>query len=210
MTLVGTVWAPTGPSPIQQSGRQDNGLASAIAINPNDGNDIYLGTAGGGVWRTIDGGATWTPIFDRQISLGIGEPGAIAIDPNDTSTIYVGTSGRVTRQRQAGLYKSIDGGASCIRVGSGYPAGNTGNATQFAAQNINVIIVDPANSLIVYLASNAGVFRSTDGGQTWTQGLGSGGRSGGTKSAGGHGGSGGHSHGSGGRGGMRSGGAAAP
>src|SRR6266511_2277070 len=175
MTLTGTVWSPIGPSPISQGGRQDNGLVTAIAINPNDGNLIYLGTAGGGVWRTIDGGASWTPIFDRQISLGIGEPGAIAIDPNDTNTIYVGTSGRVTPQRQAGLYKSTDGGASCIRVGSGYPTGNSGNAAQFAGQFINVIIVDPANSQNLYLASTAGVFRSTDGGQNWTQGAGSGG-----------------------------------
>lgn len=175
MTLTGTVWAPIGPSPIAQSGRQDNGLVSSIVINPNDANVIYIGTAGGGVWRTLDGGTSWTPIFDRQISLGVGEPGAIAIDPNDTSKIYIGTSGRVTPQRQAGLYKSTDGGASCVRLGAGYPAGNTGNATQFASQWINVILVDPANSQIVYLASTSGVFRSTDGGLNWTQGTGSGG-----------------------------------
>jgi hypothetical protein len=172
MTLTGTVWAPIGPSPIAQSGRQDNGLVSAIAVNPNDGDVIYLGTAGGGVWRTTDSGARWTPIFDRQLSLGIGGPGAIAIDPNDTSIIYVGTSGRVTPQRQAGLYKSTDGGASSVRVGFGYPAGNTGNATQFDTQDINVIIVDPADSQTVYLASSSGVFWSTDGGLNWTQGVG--------------------------------------
>jgi photosystem II stability/assembly factor-like uncharacterized protein len=175
MTLTGTVWAPIGPSPIAQGGRQDNGLVSAIAISPVDSNVIYIGTAGGGVWHTIDAGAHWTPIFDRQISLGIGEPAGIAIDPNDTSTIYVGTSSRVTPQRQAGLYKSTDGGASCIRLGSGYPTGNTGNASQFFGQSINVIIVDPADSRIVYLASNVGMFRSTDGGENWTQGAGSGG-----------------------------------
>lgn len=173
MSLTGTVWAPIGPSPMSQGGRQDNGLTTAIAINPNDGNVIYQGTAGGGVWRTRDAGATWTPIFDRQISLGVGEPGGIAIDPNDTSIIYVGTSGRVTPQAQAGLYKSTDGGASCIRVGSGYPAGNIGNATQFFTQAINVIIVDPANSQTVYLSSSTGVFRSIDGGQNWVQGVGS-------------------------------------
>jgi len=175
MTLVGTVWAPRGPSPISAAARQDNGLTTAIAISPNDPNVIYQGTAGGGVWRTTDGGTTWTPIFDRQVSLGIGEPGALAIDPNDTNVIYVGTSQRVTPQIQAGLFKSIDGGASSIRLGSGYPSGNTGNASQFVGQWINVIIVDPANSQTVYLSSSSGVFRSLDGGQNWTFGTNSGG-----------------------------------
>jgi photosystem II stability/assembly factor-like uncharacterized protein len=173
MSLRGAVWAPIGPSPLSAGARQDNGLTSAIAINPNNGNIIYQGTAGGGVWRTNDGGTTWTPIFDRQISLGIGEPGAIAIDPNDTSIVYVGTSSRVTPQARAGLYKSTDGGASCIRVGFGYPAGNLGNATQFVNQDINVIIVDPANSQRLYLGSSSGVFFSNDGGQNWTPGIGS-------------------------------------
>jgi hypothetical protein len=172
MTLVGTVWAPRGPSPMSEGARQDNGLTSAIAVHPNDPNIVYQGTAGGGVWRTLDGGTTWKPIFDRQLALGIGEPQGIAIDPNDSSTIYVGTSGRVTPQSAAGLYKSTDGGSTVVRLGSGFPAGNVGNANQFFTQSINVIVVDPADSRIVYLASTAGVFRSTDGGLNWTQGAG--------------------------------------
>ena len=102
-------------------------------------------------------GTTWTPLFDKQASLGIGEPGGIAIDPNDTSTIFVGTSGRVgsaepdtVSQPTAGLFKSRDGGASWVAVGSGFPAGNTGNAAQFKNQTINIIRVDPANSRVVY------------------------------------------------------------
>ena len=66
--------------------------------------------------------------------------------------------------------KSTDRGASWIRLGSGYPAGNTGNANQFLTQWINVIIVDPANSNVIYLSSTSGLFRSTDGGQNWTAG----------------------------------------
>ncbi len=170
MSLKGTVWAPMGPSPISENGNQDNGLVSAIAVNPYNPNVIYMGTAGGGVWRTSDAGVNWTPIFDRQLSLGVGEPGALAIDPNNTDTVYVGTSSRVTRQPQAGLFKSTDGGASWIRLGSGYPSGNTGNASQFVTQSINVIIVDPANSSILYLGSATRLFRSTDGGQNWTAG----------------------------------------
>jgi hypothetical protein len=149
-----------------------NGLVSAIAINPSNPNIIYMGTGGGGMWRSMDGGVRWTPLFDRQLTLGIGGPSALAIDPNNTNIIYLGTSTRVNREpRRAGLFKSTDGGYSWIRLGSGYPIGNTGNAQQFFDQNINVIIVDPANTNILYLASNVGVFRSIDGGVNWTQGI---------------------------------------
>ncbi len=167
MSLKRTVWVPMGPSPIAENSTQDNGLVSAIAINPNDPNVLYIGTVGGGAWRSNDAGATWTPIIDRLRSLGVGDPGALAIDPNATGTIYIGTSGRYNQEQQAGLFKSTDGGASWISVGSGFPAGNTGNAVQFTGQWINVVIVDPADGNTVYLASSSGVFRSRDGGQNW-------------------------------------------
>ena len=170
MSFIGTVWAPIGPSPISEGTTNENGLVSAIAINPNNPNVILIGTVGGGVWRTNDGGNTWTPIFDRQIALGIGEPAGIGIDPNNTNTVYVGTSGRFGAQPQAGLFKSTDGGASWIWLGSGYPAGNTGNAIQFLNQSINVVIVDPTNSNVVYVAAAGGLFYSTDSGQNFTPG----------------------------------------
>ena len=52
MSINGSVWTPIGPSPITESGRQDNGMMTAIAVNPNDGDVVYHGTAGGGVWKT--------------------------------------------------------------------------------------------------------------------------------------------------------------
>ena len=170
MALNGTAWTPLGPSPISEGGNNDNGLVSSIAVHPFNPNILYIGTVGGGVWRSADGGITWTPIFDRQVALGIGEPAAIAIDPSSTNIVYVGTSGRFAPQPQAGLFKSTDEGGSWVAVGSGYPAGNSGNATQFVGQFINVIIVDPANSSILYLASTSGVFISNDGGLNWVQG----------------------------------------
>jgi photosystem II stability/assembly factor-like uncharacterized protein/protein involved in polysaccharide export with SLBB domain len=175
MSLRGTVWVPIGPSPIAENTLQANGLTTAIAVSPTNSNVIYQGTAGGGVWRTIDGGTTWTPLFDRQLALGIGEPGALAIDPNNTNALYVGTSQRVSPQPPAGLFKSTDGGASWIQLGSGFPAGNTGNALQFVNQWINVIIVDSANSNTLYLSSTSGLFRSVDGGRNWTAGTNGGG-----------------------------------
>lgn len=177
MSLIGTVWAPKGPSPISDGAQRNNGMVTAIAVHPNDSNIVYVGTAGGGVWKTSDAGVTWRPLFDRQLALGIGEPAAVAIDPNDADTLYVGTSGRgrVSPQRQVGLLKSFDGGASWRLLGSGFPVGNTGNVTRFSNELINTIIVDPADSRTIYLASSTGVWRSTDGGQNWTQGAGSGG-----------------------------------
>ena len=94
MSLKGTVWAPIGPSPMEEP-PEDNGLVTAIAVNPNNTNILYLGTAQGGVWRSADAGLTWVPLFDHQLAIGIGEPAGIAIDPNNTDTIYVGTSARV-------------------------------------------------------------------------------------------------------------------
>ncbi len=170
MSLKGTVWAPLGPSPIAEGSTNANGLVSSIAVHPTNLNIIYIGTVGGGVWRTQNGGVSWTPIFDRQLALGAGEPAAIAIDPNSPDTVYVGTSGRFAPQPPAGLFKSTDGGASWVQLGSGYPAGNTGNATQFFNQSIDAIIVDPAASNVIYLACSRGLFRSTDSGQNWTPG----------------------------------------
>lgn len=177
MTLRGRAWIPIGPSPISKD-IVINGLVSAIAINPSNPDIIYMGTGGGGMWRSMDGGVTWTPLFDRQLTLGVGGPSALAIDPDNTNIVYLGGSNRVSKSTpvtrlirgQTGLFKSIDGGYGWIRVGSGYPLGNTGNAKQFFTQNINVIIVDPANSTTLYLASDVGLFRSTDRGLNWTQG----------------------------------------
>jgi hypothetical protein len=178
VSLNGTVWAPIGPSPMKESGTEDSGLVTAIAVHPTNSKILFLGTALGGVWRSADGGDTWTPLFDRQLSLGIGEPAGIAIDPASTDTIYVGTSSRVGSaepdtigQPSFGLFKSTDGGSSWIALGSGYPAGNTGNATQFVNQTINVIIVDPSTG-VIYLAARNGVFTSTDGGLNWKQATG--------------------------------------
>ena len=182
MSLNGTVWAPIGPSPMSENGGQDNGLVTCVAVNPNNTNIVYLGTAQGGVWRSGDGGKSWVPLFDRQLSLGIGEPAGIAIDPNATNIIYVGTSGRVgsaepdtVQQPSAGLFKSFDGGASWIALGSGFPAGNSGNATQFVNGTINVIIVEPTNSNILYMSTLGGVFTSSNGGLDWTSATGLGG-----------------------------------
>jgi hypothetical protein len=190
--ITGTVWAPIGPSPIIEKGCcgsaitfAANGRVNSIAVDPTNSDRLYLGASGGGVWKSEDRGSTWTPLTDEQVSLGIGSSHAIAIDPNDPSTIYAGTSSwsllwPIDASQARGILKSTDGGASWIRLGSGFPTGNDGNAAAlFFERNIAAIIVDPAASNILYLAAgragdpiSGGFFWSIDGGLNWTQGIG--------------------------------------
>ncbi len=137
--------------------------ASGIAGNPNV---YYFGAVAGGVWKTTDGGLTWVPLFDKQPVSSIG---AIEVAPSDPNVIYVGTGEGCLRGNISygnGMYKSVDGGATWTHIGL--------DDTQHIAR----IAVDPRNSDIVFVAAvghaygpNAerGVFRTTDGGKTWTK-----------------------------------------
>ena len=118
-SVTGLVWKPIGPSGITAGTSIWNGRIDSIAISPTNPSVIYIGATDGGVWKTIDAGATWTPLTDHEPMLAIGEPGAIAIDPNNTDILYVGTSSflKVTGTQGTqlnttiGILKSTDGGA---------------------------------------------------------------------------------------------------
>lgn len=170
-SLTGVVWRAIGPSPIQAGNSFWNGRANSIAINPNNSNEIFLGASSGGVWRTNDGGNSWTPLIDHEPSLALGEPHAIAIDPGDSNTVYVGASNFTNNSAStAGILKTTDGGGSWIVLGSGFPANNNGNAFIFQGRDVWGIVVDPANGNLLNLASNIGLWSSSDGGNNWTQG----------------------------------------
>jgi photosystem II stability/assembly factor-like uncharacterized protein len=142
------------------------GRAVAVAGVPGSPNTFYFGAASGGVWKTTDAGATWKPIFDGQPIASIG---AIAVSPSNPNIIYVGTGEGALRgdiTYGAGVYKSVDGGKTWAFMGLK------------DTRQIGALIVDPANPDNVLVAAighafgpNAerGVFRSTDGGVTWTK-----------------------------------------
>jgi photosystem II stability/assembly factor-like uncharacterized protein len=154
--LKGMKWRQIGPF---RGGR-------ALAVTGISGNPdtYYFGAVAGGVWKTMNGGLTWTPMSDKT---GIMSVGAIAVAPSDPNVIYVGTGESCLRGNISygdGMYKSLDGGKNWSRIGLE------------DSQHIAKIVVHPQNPDIVYVAAlghaygpneTRGVFRSTDGGKTW-------------------------------------------
>ncbi|MFN3136903.1 MAG: VPS10 domain-containing protein [Allomuricauda sp.] len=143
-----------------------SGRINDMETHPTNSRIVYAGTAGGGVWKSSDGGTTFNPIFDDYCQ----SIGAVALDPNDPdNTIYVGTGETWTRNSVSigdGLYKSTDGGANWNKIGFE------------KSERIANIIVNPNNSQEIYVgvlgalwgdSEERGVYKSTDGGATWEQ-----------------------------------------
>lgn len=142
-----------------------SGRISDIAIHPSDPRVWYIGAASGGIWKTENAGTTWRPIFDGEGSYAIG---ALAIAPSDPLIIWAGT-GENNSQRSVGygdgVYRSIDGGVTWKNMGLKHSG------------HIGRIAIDPTDPLTVYVAAQGplwsgggdrGVYKTTDGGATWT------------------------------------------
>ena len=172
-------WKELGPAPI--SNTRWTGRVSAIAVSPKDSNLYFLTGADGGVWRSQNAGKTWTPLTDHMPTTAMG---ALALDPIDQNIIYAG-SGEANFANHSryglGIYKTSDGGQTWEVLGEKI----------FGGRCISKILIDPQNTSTIYAAvthtgglpafeftiaaaknhPNAkdplGVFKSSDGGQTW-------------------------------------------
>lgn len=166
-----------GPAPIGNGSY--TGRVAAIACDPTNASRFYVGGADGGVWRTLDGGATWKPLTDFMPTTAIG---ALAVDPTNPQVIYAG-SGEANYANHSryglGLYKSTDGGDTWSVLGAG----------TFAGRCFSKIVIDPSNTQVLYASITPaggfpekaaakghpqangpiGVFKSTDGGVSWGQ-----------------------------------------
>ena len=144
-----------------------SGRINDIEMHPTDARTLYAGTAGGGVWKSSDGGATFSPIFDEYAQ----SIGAVAVDPNDPDkTIWVGTGETWTRNSVSigdGLFRTTDGGRNWKEI-PGFE-----NSERIASVEIN-----PSNSNEVYVgvlgalwsdSEDRGVYKTTDGGKTWNK-----------------------------------------
>jgi uncharacterized repeat protein (TIGR01451 family) len=163
-------WSLIGPNPTHNGILTTAAWTNAIAVDPTNASVAYLGAPEGGVWKTTDGGAHWTPLTDTQPSLAIA---SITIDPTNHNIVYAGTGDSYLYGE--GLLKSQDAGNTWQYIASPF-AGPFNSSGYFGGgAHINQIAVDPGNAQIVlaavwrFPASSAGIYRSTDGGNTWTQ-----------------------------------------
>jgi IPT/TIG domain-containing protein len=178
------LWHLMGPQPVNVPFVGTNGgfptvsgRVTAIAVDPTNANIVYVGGAAGGVWKTTDGGTTWTSLTDSQPSLAVG---SITIDPNSCTpapckTIYVGTGEEnfnIDAFFGAGVLKSIDGGTTWTQLGTGNFVGPF--STQIGAARVGAVAVDPNNSSVILAGvafadrgSPSGIYRSTDSGTSW-------------------------------------------
>ncbi len=165
-------WRSVGPFGFQTSGfygsspNADGGRIRAIAIHPTNPSIVYAGAASGGVWRTTNGGATWTPLTDNQCSLNTG---SIALDPVNPNIVYVGT-GEPTQSNGCGLLRSFDGGNTWTESnGAGVlaPVNGTQTTRTYRIRVAPSLAGTQNTSVVLYAASN-GLHRSTNSGTTWT------------------------------------------
>lgn len=154
-----TTWTAVGPTNV-------GGRVTSIAGTAQDPDLLYIGTADGGVWKTTDRGSHFLPIFDDQGTLSIGD---VAIDPKNSQIVWVGT-GEANPSGDSysglGIYQSFDGGRTFKKKG----LENVGR--------ISKIVIDPTDSRKIYVAAlgdfhlsnrNRGVYKTIDGGTTWSQ-----------------------------------------
>lgn len=154
-------WKPRNIGPSGMSGR-----ITAIDAVVADPNTIWIGAASGGVWKTNNAGGSWEAVFEEQPLLNIG---SIAIQQSNPSTVWVGTGEGNPRNSVSlgeGIYKTIDGGKTWRRMGLE------------KTRNIHRVIIDPTNPNVVYAGAignpyaehaERGVFKTTDGGETWNK-----------------------------------------
>ncbi|MEP6944896.1 MAG: FG-GAP-like repeat-containing protein [Acidobacteriota bacterium] len=141
-------WKYLGPSPIPVT-VPTSGRVSAIAVHPTNPDIAYVGTAQGGLYRTLNGGATWTPLLDNALTLAIG---AVAIAPSDPTTVYVGTGeagGSLDSFLGVGIYRITN--ADTAPVVSA-PIG----VNEFAGRSISELLVNPTDANTIFASSSTG------------------------------------------------------
>ena len=144
-------------------GTMSGRITDIAGVNNDGGKTIYVGTAGGGIWKSNNAGFSFKPIFDKYVQ----SVGALAIDQKNPKTIYAGTGESNMRNTVSignGIYKSTDGGDNWTKIGLD------------STEHISKVLIDPSNSSVIYVAApgalwsdskHRGLYKSNDAGKTW-------------------------------------------
>lgn len=153
-------WNTVGPEDVGVfSGRlPGTGRVNAIAVDPNNPNIWYAGAPAGGIWKSTNAGQRWNNLFDDFLQIGVS---GIAIDPNNSNIIYIATGDDDAADSYSiGVFKSTNGGQTWNETGL-----NPSNTTENSL--MNEIVIDPANSNIIWVGTSSGLYKSTDAGNTF-------------------------------------------
>lgn len=152
-------WEPLGPFTNTSYGGPSNGQGriNIIEVDPNNANIWYIGTPAGGIWKSTNAGNNWTPLTDFLPQIGVS---GIAIDPSNSNIIYIATGDKDNSDSYSfGIFKSTDAGQSWNQ---------TGFQHTWEFRGLGDLIVNPNATNTLIAATKTGLFRTTDGGTTWS------------------------------------------
>ena len=161
--LASTTWTAVGPMGAisGNAGGQflKSGRMNFITVDPTNSNNLWVGAPAGGLWKSTNGGVSWTTNTDNLAVIGCSD---LAIDPTNTNIMYLATGdGDAGDTRSIGVLKSTNGGASWATTG----------LTNAVTNNFTIrrLIINPSNPLIVLAATSGGIYRTINGGTNWSQ-----------------------------------------
>ena len=155
-------WEPLGPFNHTNTGSWSSGQGrvNVVMVDPNNANTIYIGAPAGGIWKSTDAGQNWIPLSDYLPQIGVS---GIAIDHTNSDIIYIATGDKDASDTYSiGVLKSIDGG-------------QTWNTTGLTFNNTSTVAADifmhPNDPLTLWVATSAGLYKTSNGGTTWSNNL---------------------------------------
>jgi hypothetical protein len=153
-------WQPIGPFTHTNTGSWSSGQGrvNCVHVDPSTPNTVYLGAPAGGIWKSTNNGTTWTPLTDQLPQIGVS---GIAVDYSNSNVIYIATGDKDAGDSYSvGVFKSIDGGNTWN------PTGVMGNSNP---SNAGDLVIHPTNNQILWCATNNGIFKTTNAGNSWFQ-----------------------------------------
>ncbi|MBK9567764.1 MAG: hypothetical protein IPO37_22155 [Saprospiraceae bacterium] len=148
-TELGPIGSPTGPSPYSRTG---TGRTSFLTFHPSNSNIMFVGTPDGGLWKSNNGGSSWTTNSDFLTAIGCS---GLVIDPTNSQIMYLATGDIEGNRSSIGILKSMDGGITWNTSGTSWPASNLWTPGK--------LLMNPSNPLNMLMATNIGILRTTDG-----------------------------------------------